>query len=100
MWAQLIKARVKPGHEDEVTRVQQEFEARGRDGRTGWLRSISLQNQDDPQEYYSLVFFESEEKARENERSPQQAELVQRLLAAFEGQPEFVNLNPIYEGSR
>lgn len=99
MWAQLIKARVKPGQEDEVTRLQQVLEERGRNGSTGWVRSITLQNQADPQEYYSLVFFESEERARENERSPEQAQLAQQLMALFEGQPEFVNLNPIYEGS-
>jgi heme-degrading monooxygenase HmoA len=100
MWAQLIKARMKPGREDDIQRLQQEFEARGRDGSTGWVRSFGLQNQNDPQEYYTLVFFESEEKARENERTPEQAAMVQRLQDHFEGPPEFVDLIPFYEASR
>jgi heme-degrading monooxygenase HmoA len=100
MWAQLIKARVKPGKQGEVEQVQREFERRGADGSTGWVRSIGLQNQNDPDEYYNLVFFESEEKARANERNPEQQEMVQRLMNLFEGQPSYVDLIPIYEGSR
>ena len=100
MWAQLIKARVRPGKQGEVEKVQKEFEQRGQGGSTGWVRSITLQNQKDPDEYFTLVFFESEEKARENERSPEQQKLVQQLMEVFEGQPSYVDLIPIYEGSR
>jgi antibiotic biosynthesis monooxygenase (ABM) superfamily enzyme len=100
MWAQLITARLKPGNEDGMLKLQQEFEARGKDGSTGWVRSITLQNQNDPQEYYNLVFFESEEKARENERSPRQAELIGRFQAMFEGPPQYVNLLPTHEATR
>lgn len=100
MWAQLIKARVKAGAEDEIRQLQEEFMARGRDGSTGWVRSVVLQNQDDPQEYYNIVFFESEEKARANEGNPQQQELVSRLQSLFEGRPEFVNLIPVNEYNR
>jgi heme-degrading monooxygenase HmoA len=101
MWAQLIKARIKPGHEEEVDRVQKEFESRGRnDASIGWVRSMTLRNQADPQEIYSLVFFESEEKARENERRPEHQALTSQMGNAFEGSPSFVNLVPHYEASR
>ena len=100
MWAQLIKARVKPGREDEIRQLQEGLEARSRTGDTGWLRSINLQGQDDPQVYYSLVFFESEQKARQNESTAEQQELVRRLQDCFEGRPEFVNLNPVQEYNR
>src|SRR5437764_1435348 len=100
MWAQLIKARVKEGRLDEVMAIQKEIADRGRDGSIAWVRSIGLQNENDPGETYTLVFFESEEKARATEQSPEQQAMVKRLQACFEGPPEFVDLNPIYDVSR
>lgn len=97
MWAQLIKARVKRGREDEVRRLPQEFEQRGR---AAWERLMTFQDQHDPSAYYVLVVFESEEKARENERSPEQAERLRRMQELFEGPPEYVDLNVVYEASR
>lgn len=99
MWAQLIKSRIKPGREEELHRIQEEISARAREGDTGWLRSITLKNQRDPGEFYSLVIFESEEKARERERSPEQQEVVQRIQAFMDGPPEFVDLNVVEEYS-
>ena len=100
MWAQLITARIKPERQADIEAVQEELERRSRDGSTGWLRTIALQNQNDPEEHYMLVFFESEEKARENERSPEQQEMVQRFSDMFDGSPSFVDLNPVYDRSR
>jgi heme-degrading monooxygenase HmoA len=100
MWAQLVRARIKSGSEDQLRALDEEFAARGQDGSTGWERTIVLRNQDDPQERLILVFFESEEKARENERSPRQQELLGRVQQLYDGQPEFVNLIPEVEHSR
>lgn len=99
MWAQLIKSRIKPGKEEEARGLSQEFQEGGQNGGAGWLRMIAMQNQNDPNESYTLIVFESEEKARENERSPEQAHRFQRLQEIFES-PEFVDLNVVYEGSR
>ena len=100
MWAQLIKARFKPGQEDELRRIQEAFAERERQNPTGWLRSIRLQNQNDPQESYNLVFFESEEKARQREQSPEQQAMVQRIQACMDGRPEFVDFNVVEEIAR
>jgi hypothetical protein len=100
MWAQLIKFRVKPGAEDQLRSIEKEFEARGRDGSTGWVRTFALHDQNDPQVYYNLVYFESEEKARENERRSQQSDLIGRMQALMDGSPEFVDLLPVFEASR
>jgi quinol monooxygenase YgiN len=97
MWAQLVKARLKPGQEAELQRIQEEFVERERQNPTGWLRSIWLQNQNDPQESYTIVFFESEEKARQREQTPEQQAMVQRLQACMEGPPEFVDFNVVEE---
>ncbi len=100
MWAQIIKARIKPENASEIRKLEGEFETRSRSQNTGWVKSIGLQNANDPDEYYDIVFFESEERARENEGSPGQAELIARLQSLFDGQPEFVDCNVLYEGSR
>ena len=42
----------------------------GRGTDSGWVRSITLRSDKDPQEWYELVFFESEAKARANEKTP------------------------------
>lgn len=99
MWAQLIKSRVKPENEEKIRQVQQDILQRARQQQTGWLRSITLQNQADPQEYYTLVMFESEEAARTREQSPEQQEMVSRMQALMDGRPEFVNLNVVEEMS-
>lgn len=100
MWAQLVKARLKAGKEDEMRRLDEEFQARGRGGSTGWVKDFTLRDQKDPQVYYILVYFESEEKARANERSPEQQEMYGRMQQLFDGQPEFVDLEPVSESSR
>jgi len=94
----LIKARIKEGREEEVRRLPQEFEEAASDG-AGPDRLIIFENQNDPRERYTLIFFENEEKARENERSPQQQDRVRRFQELFEGQ-EFVDMNVLHERSR
>ncbi|MDQ6673787.1 MAG: antibiotic biosynthesis monooxygenase [Chloroflexota bacterium] len=98
MWAQLVKARIKPGSEDQLRQTYEELARRGPQG-SGWIRSFSLRNQNDPHEMYSLVIFESEAKAREYERSPQQAELVGRLREFMEGPPDYVDFDVLAEYS-
>lgn len=100
MWAQLVKARMKPGQEAELQRIQEEFAERERQNPSGWVRSIRLQNQNDPLESYNVVFFESEEKARQREQSPEQQAMVQRLQACMDGPPEFVDFNVVEEIAR
>jgi antibiotic biosynthesis monooxygenase (ABM) superfamily enzyme len=94
MWAQIIKSRVKPGKEEEARQLPREIEANM--GDTGPKRIFVLQNQNDPSEHYTIVFFENEAKARENENSPEQAKRVERLREVYE-QPEFVDLIVAYE---
>ena len=98
MWAQIIKARMKQGAADDMMKLQQEFEAQG--DRTPWVRSIALEDQNNPGLYYNVVFFESEEKARANEHTPEQQERVRRIQELYEGEPEFVDCNVVYESSR
>jgi heme-degrading monooxygenase HmoA len=98
MWAQIIKARLKSGAEDQMRSIQKEFETA--DDSSPWVRSIALADQDNPGLYYNVVFFESEEKARANENTPEQQARVHRIQELYEGQPEFVNCDVVYETSR
>jgi hypothetical protein len=103
MWAQIVKSRSKPGREEEIRRLPQEFEAQGIHREPAPTRIFMFQNQHDPEEFYTLAFFESEEHGRENEVSPEQAERMKRLGELFErgpGTPEYVDLIPVFEWPR
>jgi heme-degrading monooxygenase HmoA len=99
MWAQLIKARIRPGKEEEARNIVQEFESELGGATPPWQQITVCQNQRDPSEVYTLVVFESEEKARENERSPEQDRRYRRLTEVYEGQPEFVDMNVVFQRS-
>lgn len=98
MWAQLIKARVKPEAMDGASGILEEVRSRIRQ-RPGLVRQIVMENQRDPEEIYTLLVFENEEVAREGERSPEQQEFAKRLASLNLGQPEFVDLNVIAEST-
>jgi hypothetical protein len=43
------------------------------------------------------VYFESEQKARANERSQNHQVLLGQMLSLIDGQPEYVDLTPVQE---
>lgn len=96
MWAQIIKVRLKPGAEETMRGMMDEFEG----SNSPINHSVTLQNQRDPSEYYTVVVFESEEAARANENAPEQQERISRIQALYDGQPEFVDCNVVYETKR
>jgi hypothetical protein len=100
MWAQLMKFRVAEGKEDQMQRLDGQWtEEIGRGTDSGWVRSITLRSDKDPQEWYELVFFESEAKARANEKTPKHEALVKQMMDVAEG-IDFVDLTPVNESSR
>ena len=93
MWAQLMSFRVKPGNDTAGLREQlQAIEQPD----SGLLRTMVLQDQKDPDHFYTLVVFESEEKARAREHDPRREEGLQVLRAMLAdklaGPPEFTDL--------
>ena len=61
MWAQLMRWQLKPGKDTAGLREQlQAVEQPG----SGLLRTMIMQDQKDLDQFYTLVVFESEEKAR------------------------------------
>jgi heme-degrading monooxygenase HmoA len=95
MWAQLMKMRVKPEKEQDLAGVFEQLHALEQPG-SGLLRTMTMRDQSDPSQFYVLVVFESEEKARARERDPLRQEGLKPAQAALaeilDGQREFVEL--------
>ena len=95
MWAQLIRWRLKPGHEAELEQLHRLLEAAEQPG-SGLVRTTVMRDQNDPNALYTLVIFESEEKARAREQDPRREEGLRAardvMAAIVEGPPEFTNL--------
>jgi heme-degrading monooxygenase HmoA len=102
MWVQMLKTRVKSGQEATVEQLPQEMDERmQREGQgAGPKRVMVLQDQQDPRAYFTLLFFESEAKAREYEGSPEQEAVKERMMQIWEGPPQFTDLNLVHEGTR
>ncbi len=98
MWAQLIKMRLKPG--EDAAKLMEQIRAAEQPG-SGLVRSLMMRDQKDPRWVYTLVVFESEEKARAREGDPRREEALQRARATmadiFEGPPEFTDLIEVEE---
>ena len=98
MWAQLIKMHVKPGKEAELSGVIEQLHALEQ-ADSGLLRTSTMLDQNDPSRVYTLVVFESEEKARARENDPRRDEGLQALRAKmadiFDGAPEFIDLTVV-----
>ncbi len=93
MWAQLMRYQVQPGK--DVTALNEQLRAIEQPD-SGLLRTIVMRDQKDPSQAYTLVLFESEEKARARERDPRRQEglkVVRATLAdVLAGPPEFTDL--------
>jgi quinol monooxygenase YgiN len=93
MWAQLIKMRLKPGK--DTAEVNNQLRAAEQAG-SGLVRTLVMHDQKDPGQMYTLVVFESEEKARAREQDPRRQERLQAARAMmagiFDGPPEFTDL--------
>jgi hypothetical protein len=98
MWAQLIKMRIKPGKESEVSGVADLLHSAEQPD-SGLIRSLSMIDQKDSSIYYTFVLFESEAKARARESDPRRNELLAavrvKMAEVFELPPEFVDLNVV-----
>ena len=98
MWGQLMSFRLKPGKDTDGLREQlQAIEQAD----SGLLRTTILQDQKDPDRYFTVVMFESEEKARAREADPRRQEGLETLRAMLAdrlaGPPEFTDLIVVAE---
>ena len=102
MWIQIIKMRLKPGKDTELPTLVEKLKALEQPG-SGLVRSTTTRDQKDPNTVYTIVTFETEEKARARERDPRRQaglEPVREFMAQmFDGPPEFIDLDVIAEHS-
>ena len=98
MWAQLMRWQLKPGKDTAGLREQLQAVEQAD---SGLLRTMIMQDQKNPDQFYTLVVFESEEKARARERDPRRQEGLQALRAMLDdilaGPPEFTDLAVVEE---
>ncbi len=98
MWAQLISTRLKAGKDDDLPRLFEQLKAVEQPG-SGLVRSLAMRDQNDPSRVYTLVLFESEEKARAHEQDGRRQEGLTAARATmaeiFDGPPEFVDLTVV-----
>ena len=92
MFGQLMSMRVKAGRADDLPRVF-DLLAQAEQPDSGLVRTVVLHDRADPTRLYTVVVFESEEKARARESDPRRtAKLgeVQALMGeVLDGPPEF-----------
>ena len=98
MWAQLIQMQLKPG--EDTSAMIEEIQAAEQPG-SGLVQALILRDQQDSSQIYTLVVFESEEKARERENDPRRNERLKKarsiMANIFDGPPSFTNLEVISE---
>jgi quinol monooxygenase YgiN len=80
MWAQLISMRLKPGYEDDLPRLIEQFWATEQPD-SGQVRSMAMRDQNDPNRFFMMVVFETEEKARAREADPRRQKGLQAARA-------------------
>src|SRR4051812_50219374 len=100
MWAQIIKTRVKPGSEADLTVLMDQFKA-SEQADSGLIRSTTMRDQSDPDSVYIMVVFDREESARAREQDPRRepglAAARETTPRIFETAPELVDLNVVIE---
>ncbi len=100
MWAQIIKTRVKPDSEADLTLLMDQLKA-AEQADSGLIRSTTMRDQNDPDSLYIMVVFDREESARAREKDPRResglAAARETMARIFESAPEFVDLNVVME---
>jgi quinol monooxygenase YgiN len=95
MWAQLMKMHMLPGKDNELDEVFEQLQATEQPD-SGLLRTTVMRDQSNNGDVYTLIVFESEEKARAREQEPQRQEALRplqaRMAEIFDGPPEFIDL--------
>jgi quinol monooxygenase YgiN len=98
MWAQLMRWQLKPGK--DMAGLREQLQA-VEQADSGLIRTMIMQDQKEPGQFYTLVVFESEEKARARERDPRRQEglqvLREMLADILAGPPEFTDLDVVEE---
>jgi quinol monooxygenase YgiN len=95
MYGTVAKMRMKPGAEAQLQEQMQGFETLGV---PGYVSSTVYRMDDDPNEIYLAVVFDSRETYHANAQSPEQDARYREMLALLEGEPEWHDGEIVYSG--
>jgi heme-degrading monooxygenase HmoA len=104
MWAQLTKMRLKTEKEQDIAGLfkhhLEQIQAYEQPN-SGLLRTMAMQDQNDPSQFYVLIVFDSEDKARAREKDPRRQEGQKSAQAGWaeiiDGPVEFVDLTVVQD---
>jgi quinol monooxygenase YgiN len=89
MYGTVMRMKVKPGQEEAVKALNQEWlRERGSEAK-GFIADYALKSERAPGEWLVLVIFDSEENYRKNAADPEQHRQYEALRALLEDDPEW-----------
>ena len=94
MYGTVARMRMKPGSEDALRRMNEEYETLDVPGYVG-MTVYRMDN--DPHELYMTVTFEDRETYQANAQSPEQDARYRKLLELLEGEPEWHDGEVLYQ---
>jgi quinol monooxygenase YgiN len=97
MYGTIAKIQLKPDKESEAIRLLWEFEG---DRVPGEVSEHLYRSDENPDEYYLAVVFESREAYLANADSPEQDARYRRLAALFAAEPEWHDGEIVYSAAR
>ena len=93
MYGTVARMRVKPGMEQRLQELTEEYEGLDVDG---YVDTIVYRMDADPNEYYMAVIFEDKDSYVANADSPEQDARYREFLELLEGEPEWHDGEIVY----
>ena len=93
-FAQIITLSTSKG--EELQALDQEW-LKATEGKRTARRQLLLQDRNDPNRYYNIVFFDSAESAMENSNLPETSEFAGRIAALCDGTITFADCDVLVE---
>ena len=88
MFVSISRYRARPGEDDAIVALHEDWQRRVPAAAPGFLSSELLRSAGDPQLFFDIVRFESEEAARAHSRDPEQRAWCRRLASLSEVEPD------------
>jgi quinol monooxygenase YgiN len=89
MYGTVSRMRVRPGWEEALQTLYQQWPRERRAETTGFIADYVVKSERMPGEWFLLAIFDSEENYRRNAADPEQHRLYERLRALLEADPEW-----------
>ena len=94
MYGTVARMRMKPGSEDALRKMNEEYESLDVPGYVG----MTLYRMDsNPNELYLAVVFETREQYQANAQSPEQDARYRKMLELLDGEPEWHDGEVVYQ---